>query len=130
MTMAAAIEGRTAEAKAWSQPIRIASVDIIHDLGAAEAIWRSCENPQVSYTPYQRFDFLAAWQRQVGEREGLSPFIVVAYDGDRRPLLLLPLATKTVFGIVARASWVASTRPSTWRYTRRTLPPTPPGRIW
>src|SRR6478609_8087435 len=99
MTMAAAIEGRTAEAKAWAQPIRIASVDIIHDLGAAEAIWRSCENPEVSYTPYQRFDFLAAWQRQVGEREGLSPFIVVAYDGDRRPLLLLPLATKTVFGM-------------------------------
>ncbi len=99
MTMAAAIEGRTAEAKAWSQPIRIASVDIIHDLGAAEAIWRACENPHVSYTPYQRFDFLAAWQRQVGEREGLSPFIVVAYDCERRPLLLMPLATKTVFGI-------------------------------
>ena len=99
MTMAAAIEGRTAEAKAWSQPIRIASVDIIHDLGAAEAIWRACENPHVSYTPYQRFDFLAAWLRQVGEREGLAPFIVVAYDGDRRPLLLMPLVTKTVFGM-------------------------------
>jgi hypothetical protein len=50
MTIAAAIEGRTAEAKAWSQPIRIAGVDIIHDLGAAEAIWRACENPHVSYT--------------------------------------------------------------------------------
>jgi CelD/BcsL family acetyltransferase involved in cellulose biosynthesis len=99
MTMAAAIEGRTAEAEAWSQPIRIASVDIIHDLGAAEAIWRACENSHVSYTPYQRFDFLAAWQRQVGEREGRSPFIVVAYDGERRPLLLMPLATKTVFGM-------------------------------
>jgi len=99
MTMAAAIEGRTAEAKAWSQPIRIASVDIIHDLGAAEAIWRACENPHVSYTPYQRFDFLAAWQRQVGEREGLQPFIVIAYDRERRPLVLLPLATKTTFGV-------------------------------
>jgi CelD/BcsL family acetyltransferase involved in cellulose biosynthesis len=99
MTMAAAIEGRTAEAKAWSQPIRIASVDIIHDLGAAEAIWRACENPHVSYTPYQRFDFLAAWQRQVGEREGLQPFIVIAYDGERRPLVLLPLTNKTIFGV-------------------------------
>ena len=99
MTIAAAIEGRTAEAKAWSQPIRIAGVDIIHDLGAAEAIWRACENPHVSYTPYQRFDFLAAWLRQVGEREGLAPFIVVAYDCERRPLLLMPLVTKTVFGI-------------------------------
>jgi CelD/BcsL family acetyltransferase involved in cellulose biosynthesis len=99
MTMAAAIEGRTAEAQAWSQPVRVASVDIIHDLAAAEPVWRACENPQVSYTPYQRFDFLAAWQRQVGEREGLQPFIVVAYDGERRPLLLLPLTTKTIFGM-------------------------------
>jgi CelD/BcsL family acetyltransferase involved in cellulose biosynthesis len=99
MTMAAAIEGRTAEAKVWSQPVRIDSVDIIHDLAAAEAVWRACENPQVSYTPYQRFDFLAAWQRQVGEREGMQPFIVVAHDGARRPLLLLPLAIKTIFGM-------------------------------
>jgi CelD/BcsL family acetyltransferase involved in cellulose biosynthesis len=99
MTMAAAIEGRTAEAKAWSQPIRVASVDIIHDLAAAEAIWRGFENAQSSCTPYQRFDFLAAWQRQVGEREGYFPFIVVAYDGERRPISLLPLATKTVFGV-------------------------------
>jgi len=98
MTMAAAIEGRTAEAKAWSQPVRVASVDIIHDLAAAEAVWRACENPQVSYTPYQRFDFLAAWQRQVGEREGLTPFIVIAYDGERRPLLLLPLALRHAYG--------------------------------
>lgn len=99
MTMAAAIEGRTAEAKARSQPMRVASVDIIHDLAGAEAIWRTCENPRFSYTAYQRFDFLAAWQRQVGEREGFSPFVVVAYDGERRPLLLMPLATKTVFGV-------------------------------
>ena len=33
MTMAAAIESRTAEAKAWSRSSRIASVDIVDDLG-------------------------------------------------------------------------------------------------
>jgi hypothetical protein len=102
MTMAAAIEGRTAEAKAWSQPIRIASVDIIHDLGTAEAIWRACENPHVSYTPYQRFDFLAAWQRQVGEREGLQPFIVIAYDRERRPLDDFRRALRQLHGRQAR----------------------------
>ena len=36
MTMAAAIESRTAEAAAWSKSGRIASVDIIGDLGQAE----------------------------------------------------------------------------------------------
>ena len=91
MIMAAAIESRTAGAQAWSKASRIVSVDILHDLVQAEAIWRGLEDQQQFSTPYQRFDFLGPWQRQVGEREGLSPFIVVAYDAERRPLLLLPL---------------------------------------
>jgi CelD/BcsL family acetyltransferase involved in cellulose biosynthesis len=91
MTMAAAIESRTAEAQAWSKASRIASVDILHDLVPAEAIWRGLEDQQQFSTPYQRFDFLGPWQRQVGAREGLIPFIVIACDAERRPLLLLPL---------------------------------------
>jgi CelD/BcsL family acetyltransferase involved in cellulose biosynthesis len=91
MTTAAAIEGRMAEAKARSKESRIASVDIIHDLGQAETIWRSLEGQQQLSTPFQRFDFLGRWQRQVGERANLMPFIVVACDAERRPLLLLPL---------------------------------------
>ncbi|MGB8401882.1 GNAT family N-acetyltransferase [Bradyrhizobium sp.] len=99
MTMAAAIEGRTAEARAWSKPGRIAGVDVVHDLAAAEASWRSLESPKRSCTPYQRFDFLAAWQRQVGERKGLQPFIVIAHDSEFRPLMLLPLARKAARGV-------------------------------
>jgi CelD/BcsL family acetyltransferase involved in cellulose biosynthesis len=99
MTMAAAIEGRTAETPAWSKASRIASVDILHDLVQAEAIWRSLEDPHQFSTPYQRFEFLGAWQHQVGQREGLSPFIVVAYDVERRPLLLLPLAHRHTHGV-------------------------------
>ena len=97
MTMAAAIESRTAGAKTWSTASRIASVDIIDDLGHAEAIWRGLE-AQLS-TPYQRFDFLGHWQRLVGKRDGLKPFIVIAYDGERRPLLVLPLALRRRHGI-------------------------------
>ena len=99
MTMAAAIESRTAQAKTWSKPSRIASVDILTNLGQAEAIWRQLEERQVTHTPYQRFDFLAAWQRQVGMREGLKPFIVIATDAERRPLLLLPLALGRRHGV-------------------------------
>ena len=98
MTMAAAIEGRTAEAAACSKPARIARVDIVHDLAAAEPIWRSLESPGQYGTPFQRFDFLAEWQREVGARDGLRPFIVVAYDNERRPLMLLPLATGIAWG--------------------------------
>ena len=99
MAMAAVIESRTAEAPARPKASRIAAVDIVHDLGAAEPIWRSLEAPQQFSTPYQRFDFLGAWQRQVGARENLKPFIVIAYDAERRPLLLLPLALSHRHGV-------------------------------
>jgi CelD/BcsL family acetyltransferase involved in cellulose biosynthesis len=98
MTMAAAIESRMAEATAWPSARHIASVDVLNDLGQAEPIWRGLEGQQHVSTPYQRFDFLNPWQQQVGARENLSPFIVVAYDAERRPLLLLPLALKTRHG--------------------------------
>jgi len=99
MTMAAAIERRTAEAKAWSRTSRIAAVDILSDLGQAEMIWRGLEDQQQFSTPYQRFDFLERWQRQVGAREGFKPFIVVAYDAERQPLLLLPLGLRHRGGV-------------------------------
>jgi CelD/BcsL family acetyltransferase involved in cellulose biosynthesis len=98
MTMAAAIEGRTADRDACSKTGRIASIDIFHDLTAAEGIWRGLESAQTSFTPYQRFDFLGAWQRHVGERGGLAPFIVIGYDAERRPLLLLPLTLRHAYG--------------------------------
>src|SRR5882724_5665156 len=99
MTMAAAIESQVADAQAWSKASRIASVDILHDLVHAEAIWRGLEDRQQFSTPYQRFDFLGSWQRQVGAREGLIPFIVIAYDAERRPLLLLPLTLAHRHGV-------------------------------
>jgi CelD/BcsL family acetyltransferase involved in cellulose biosynthesis len=97
--IAIASEMPTTQANVWSRSRRVASVDIVHDLAAAEAVWRSLENPNHSATPYQRFDFLAAWQRQVGERAGLSPFVVIACDDDGRPLGLLPLALQKALGV-------------------------------
>src|SRR6266481_4381920 len=99
MTMAAAIESRTAETPARSRASRIARVDIVTDLGHAEPVWRRLEVPAQFSTPYQRFDLLANWQMQVGAREKSSPFIVVAYDGEGRPLLLLPLALEHKHGV-------------------------------
>jgi CelD/BcsL family acetyltransferase involved in cellulose biosynthesis len=95
--MAAAIEGRTAQQPAWSKAGRIAGLDIVHDLNRAEPIWRGLE--QQFSTPYQRFDFLEPWQRRVGEPEGLTPFIVIAHDTERRPLLLLPLVLRHDHGV-------------------------------
>src|SRR3954465_13362295 len=99
MTMAAAIESRTAEAQARSSASRIASADIVGDPSQAETIWRSLEDQQQFSTPYQRFDFLSPWQRQVGEREGLRPLVVIAYDAEPRPLFLLPPPLKQRLGL-------------------------------
>jgi CelD/BcsL family acetyltransferase involved in cellulose biosynthesis len=90
MTMAAVMESRTGT-QARPETSRIAGVELLSDISEAETVWRGLEQSNQLSTPYQRFDFLAAWQRQVGTREGIRPFIVIAYDKDRQPLLLLPL---------------------------------------
>jgi len=92
MTMAAAIDGRVAGTVSQSSASRIVRIRILHDMAEAEAIWHELEYPPQFATPYQRFDFQAAWQKHVGEPEGMRPFIVIAYDVEHRPLLLLPLA--------------------------------------
>jgi CelD/BcsL family acetyltransferase involved in cellulose biosynthesis len=99
MTMAAAIERRTAEAPARSRTNRVVRVDIVTELDRAEPIWRGLEAPTQFSTPYQRFDLLANWQRKVGARENSTPFIVIAYDGEGRPLSLLPLALSHQHGV-------------------------------
>lgn len=71
---------------------RIARVDILRDMSAAANIWRAFEHPDFLATPYQRFALLDAWQNIIGRDEGAKPFIVIAYDTDDQPLLLLPLA--------------------------------------
>src|SRR4051794_17223330 len=97
MTMAAVIESRAAD-QARSQPSRIARVEIVGDLAAAQPVWRSLERSAFC-TPYQRFDLLSAWQRHVGERESVEPFIAIASDRDGEPLLLLPLGVRRTCGV-------------------------------
>jgi CelD/BcsL family acetyltransferase involved in cellulose biosynthesis len=99
MTMAAAMQSRTAEAPARSKASRIASIDIVSDLAPAEPVWRALDEAGHFSTPYQRFDLLAPWQRLVGEHEGSQPFIVIARDIERRPLLLLPLSSQQSHGV-------------------------------
>src|SRR5258708_26298364 len=92
MTMAAVIESQVAGSRTRPDASRIARVEVLHDMREAETIWRGLEYPPQFATPYQRFDFQAAWQKHVGKQESLRPFTVVAYEADHQPLLLLPLA--------------------------------------
>ena len=98
MTMAAVMESRSGPETRSAQG-RIARVDILNDLATSEPVWRYLEQSGRFCTPYQRFDLLSAWQRNVGEREGITPFIVTAHDRDGKPLLLLPLGVKRANGV-------------------------------
>jgi CelD/BcsL family acetyltransferase involved in cellulose biosynthesis len=99
MTMAAAIDSRTADASARSTSSRISAVEIFADLAEVETVWRALELQHHLSTPYQRFDFLRPWQQMVGAPAGFQPLVVVAYDRDRVPLLLLPLVLDQTRGI-------------------------------
>jgi len=87
-------DGRPARA-CESAPVRrpralLARVEIIADLAAAEVPWRALERDG-TLTPYQRFDWIAAWQRHVGAAAGITPLIVVGFGEAGEPLFLLPL---------------------------------------
>jgi len=77
---------------------RIARVDVLRDMAAAEICWRMFESDGYLSTPYQRFELLSAWQQTIGRDEGATPFVVVAYDSDAQPLMLLPLVVNREHG--------------------------------
>ena len=71
---------------------------LYQDLAAAERDWRHLE-AHGDCTPFQTFDWLAAWQRNIGALERVTPAIVVGRRGGQ-PLFVLPLAVEP--GIVRR----------------------------
>jgi D-aspartate ligase len=66
------------------------SLRIYDDLAAVESEWRRFERV-ADCTAFQTFDWLAAWHRHIGLREGARPAIVVGRFGDGETALLLPL---------------------------------------
>jgi len=77
----------------------IARVEIVEDMGAAEPRWRVLEAGQSLMTPYQRFDFLSAWQRHVGAPAGVTPFIVIGLSAQGAPLFLWPFGRRRFGGL-------------------------------
>lgn len=76
----------------------IARIEIYHEFEPVEAIWRDLESPRELSTPYQRFDFLSAWQRHLGARENDLPYIVVGRDRAGSPVMLMPLIISRLWG--------------------------------
>jgi D-aspartate ligase len=75
--------------RAGGVPPRL-SVQIFSDLGAIEAQWRQFER-NADCTAFQTFDWLATWQKHVGERRNARPVIAVGRFGAGDIALIVPL---------------------------------------
>jgi CelD/BcsL family acetyltransferase involved in cellulose biosynthesis len=82
---------RNADASRHAAGAELARIEIFDDLASVETVWRRLEQENAVKTPYQSFDFVESWQRHVGAQSGMTPFIVVGFDGDGKPAFLWPL---------------------------------------
>ncbi len=98
MATAAAIDSSIERVAPVSRAARIARIEIFDTFQSAEAAWRSFDGDRIA-TPYQRYEFLATWQRHVGDHLGLKPRIIVAYDDGNDPVALLPLVIERAYGL-------------------------------
>jgi CelD/BcsL family acetyltransferase involved in cellulose biosynthesis len=64
------------------------------------ARWPSnAADPALEMTVFQTREFLESWMRTIGRDRGARPYLAVAVDGSGRPVLYLPLAIETRFGL-------------------------------
>ena len=80
---------------------RVARVEVFEDMASCEAPWRTLEAGPALATPYQRYDFLHLWQRHVGTEQGVTPFVVTAFNAAGEPLFLWPLGRRQLGGLQA-----------------------------
>jgi len=66
------------------------SIHIFSELNAVEAEWRRFERT-AGCTAFQTFDWLAAWQKHIGERRGVRPVVAVGRFADGDVAFILPL---------------------------------------
>ena len=77
---------------------------IYSDLATVEGEWRSFERI-ADCTAFQTFDWLAAWQRHVGARQGVRPVIAIGRYSDGDIAFLLPLCVVPQ-RLTRRLSWL------------------------
>lgn len=104
------------EDSCWETPARkaqdlttaLSSLDIaltVHeDLSLIENDWRDFEQ-SADCTVFQSFDWLATWQRHIGEPTGVRPAIVIGRDSANGILFILPLSTRSI-GLSRHLEWL------------------------
>jgi CelD/BcsL family acetyltransferase involved in cellulose biosynthesis len=95
-TAAARLDYRSAErppAAAAAPVVMPLVVDLHHDLQALRDEWIAFEDT-ADCTVFQTFEWLAAYQLHVGERQGETPCVVVVRGADNAIVLIVPLAVR------------------------------------
>jgi len=82
------------------------SLQVHADLEEIGTTWRAFEQ-QADHTVFQSFDWLAHWQRHVGNLRGTLPAIVTGREADGELLFILQLAIETG-GLARRLVWLGS----------------------
>jgi CelD/BcsL family acetyltransferase involved in cellulose biosynthesis len=72
----------------------IARVEIFDDMRRVEPLWRALQAQDALATPYQNFDFLAPWCREVGSRNRIVPAVLTGFDVAGEPVLVWPLGRR------------------------------------
>ena len=69
-------------------------IEVFDSFEAAKPLWERLERAVPHATPYQRYKWLANWDRHVGQANRLKPLIAVGMDEDPVPLFILPLISE------------------------------------
>jgi D-aspartate ligase len=80
------------------------SIQIFSELAAVEAEWRQFERT-ADCTGFQSFDWLAAWQRHVGERRGARPVVAVGRFAQGDIAFIVPLCLMRGY-LARRLCWL------------------------
>jgi CelD/BcsL family acetyltransferase involved in cellulose biosynthesis len=82
------------------------ALTISSNLDEVEQDWKALEL-QGRCTAFQSFEWLASWQRHIGNPRGILPAIIRGRRRDGRVLFILQLAVET-HGLVRRLTWLGS----------------------
>lgn len=102
--MTALVQDMTGAAMTRDRPRQGLTAETYGDLASVEPLWRQLEaDPAVLATPYQRFDWIAAYMRvghgaDASERGGTLR-VMVMRDGAGRPRMLMPLKVSARRGL-------------------------------
>ncbi len=98
------VQAADQEVVSFSAPSRLLSV--YNDFSSVEHVWRRFEEDADCYA-FQSFDFLDTWYRHVGARANIDVQIVVVWEANAKPLMILPLGITTK-GSLRRLLWLGN----------------------